>query len=300
MTLTMFGGLTMILIYIFIGRTLRPLNRLADALEEIGDGHYRTRVSGRLTPELSRLRDSFNRMAARLAETDAENRRLNEQLLSLQEEERGELARDLHDEMGPYLFAIGVDAMTASRLLNEIRGSEAAEHIQSITEAVRHMQQRVRHMLGRLRPVGLAEFGLREAIDNLVAFWRRRRPEICIQAAISPECEELGDLASTTICRVVQEALSNAVRHAEPKLVTISIDRNGDEIRVAVADDGRGMREPGRLGYGLTGVSERVRAVGGQLRFSNKLGEGFVVIAVLPHLRVQDPLSTATAEATGT
>jgi two-component system, NarL family, sensor histidine kinase UhpB len=299
MTLTMFGGLTMILIYIFIGRTLRPLNRLADALEEIGDGHYRTRVSGRLTPELSRLRDSFNRMAARLAETDAENRRLNEQLLSLQEEERGELARDLHDEMGPYLFAIGVDAMTASRLLNETRGSEAAEHIQSITEAVRHMQRRVRHMLGRLRPVGLAEFGLREAIENLAAFWRRRRPEICFQAAISPECEELGDLASTTICRVVQEALSNAVRHAEPKLVTISIDRNGDEIRVAVADDGRGMREPGRLGYGLIGVSERVRAVGGQLRFSNRFGEGFAVIAVLPHRRVQDPLSTATAEATG-
>ena len=139
--------------------------------------------------------------------------------------------------------------------------------------------------------------------DTLVRVCGASRPRLirgALTEAISPECEELGDLASTTICRVVQEALSNAVRHAEPKLVTISIDRNGDEIRVAVADDGRGMREPGRLGYGLTGVSERVRAVGGQLRFSNKLGEGFVVIAVLPHLRVQDPLSTATAEATGT
>ena len=131
-------------VYVFIGRTLRPLDGLADAMEEVGAGRYGTRMRGRLAPELSRLRDSFNRMAARLADADAENRRLNEQLLTLQEQERSDLARDLHDEVSPFLFAINVDAATASRLMREGRATEARGHVQSITDAVRHMQRQVR------------------------------------------------------------------------------------------------------------------------------------------------------------
>jgi two-component system sensor histidine kinase UhpB len=290
-----FGGLTILLIYVFIGRTLRPLDRLAAALEEVGDGHYRIRIGGQLAPELSRLRGSFNRMAARLAEAAAENRRLNERLVTLQEEERTELARDLHDEVSPYLFAINADAATASRLIQNDRASDAALHVGSIADAVRHMQKQVRRMLGRLRPIGLAEFGLREAIENLVAFWRRRRPEIRYEVAISAECEDLADLIGTAICRIVQEALSNAVRHAEPKRVAVSIaryrvlERGCDEIRLSIADDGRGMRDPGKLGYGLIGMSERVSAVGGRLTFSNKSEEGFAVVAVLPYPQASSP-----------
>jgi two-component system sensor histidine kinase UhpB len=234
-------------------------------------------------------------MAARLAEADAMNRRLNEQLLTLQDQERSELARDLHDEVSPFLFAINIDAAAASRRLEEGRAAEAGGHIQSIAEAVRHMQRQVRQMLGRLRPIGLAEFGLREAIENLVAFWRRRRPDLRYQVEICADCEDLDELVGTTVCRVVQEALSNAVRHAEAALVTISIDRrhealeDHDEIRVVVADDGQGIREPNRLGYGLIGVRERVSAVGGRLTFSNRSENGFQVTATLPCAPAQSP-----------
>ncbi|MGC2203195.1 MAG: histidine kinase [Stellaceae bacterium] len=288
-TLSVFGGLTMFLIYVFIGRTLRPLDRLAAALEEVGDGYFRTRFGGRLAPELARLRNSFNRMAESLAAAAAENRRLNERVLTLQEEERGELARDLHDEVSPYLFAINADAATASRLIENGRLGDAAAHVGSITDAVRHMQRQVRRMLARLRPIGLAEFGLREAIENLVAFWRRRRPEIRYEVTISSECEDLTDMIGTAICRIAQEALSNAVRHAEPELVTISIERSRDsekgrdEVRLIVEDNGRGMRQPERLGYGLIGITERVGTLGGRLSFSNKSDEGFAVIAALPY-----------------
>ena len=297
--LGVFGGLTICLIYVFIGRTLRPLDRLAVALEEIGDGRYRTRIDGRLAPELARLRDSFNRMAARLAASAAENRRLKEQLLILQEEERGELARDLHDEVGPYLFAINTDAAIASRLIEDGRAGNAAAHISSIIDAVCHIQQQVRRLLARLRPIGLAEFGLREAIENLVAFWRRRRPEIRYDVTISAECEDLADLVGAAICRIVQEALSNAVRHAAPNRIAISIERNydleweGDEIRLSVTDDGPGMRAPDKLGYGLVGMSERVSAAGGRLSFSNASEKGFVVIAVLPNPQPSGPVSSA-------
>jgi two-component system sensor histidine kinase UhpB len=276
------SSLTILLIYLFIGRALRPLETLAEALEQVGDGRYQTRIGGRLTPELARLRASFNRMAARLAAADADNRRLNEQLLTLQEQERSELARDLHDEVSPFLFAINIDAASASRMLREGRATEAQEHVQSIADTVRPMQRQVRSMLGRLRPIGLEEFGLREAMKNMIAFWRRRRPEIRHQLAVSTGCEGLGELVDRTICRIVQESLSNAVRHADPTLVRVSIDRRGEEVRVEIIDDGRGMSESSRPGYGLVGIGERVRAMGGSLTFSNKPGEGFAVTAVLP------------------
>jgi two-component system sensor histidine kinase UhpB len=281
-TPAVFSGLTILLIYLFIGRALRPLEVLAVGLEQVGDGRYRTRIGGRLAPELARLRDSFNRMAARLAAADAENRRLNEQLLTLQEQERSELARDLHDEVSPFLFAINVDAASATRLLSEGRAAEARNHVQAIVEAVRPMQQQVRSMLGRLHPIGLEEFGLRAAIENMIAFWRRRRPEISYQLDVSAGCEDLEELVGRTTCRIVQEALSNAVRHAGATLVTVSIDRQGEEVRVAITDDGRGISEPIRPGYGLVGIGERVEAIGGRLTVSNKAGEGFAVAAVLP------------------
>jgi two-component system, NarL family, sensor histidine kinase UhpB len=289
-TPAVFCVLTILLINVFVGRALRPLDGLAAAMAEVGAGRYRTRFGGRLAPELLQLRDSFNRMTGRLVDADAENRRLHEQLLSLQEEERSDLARDLHDEVSPFLFAINIDAATASRLLNEGRAGEARDHVQSIAEAVRHMQRQVRSMLGRLRPIGLAEFGLREAIENMIAFWRRRRPEICYEVAITAECCGLGGLVETTICRIVQECLSNAVRHAEARTILVSIRRDGGEIWLEVADDGRGMPESGRAGYGLVGIAERVRAMGGRVVLANRAGRGFVVTAAIPVTAGQDIL----------
>jgi len=296
---TAFYVLTISVIYLFVGRALQPLGSLVAALEQVGGGSYGARISGKLTPELSRLRDSFNRMTTRLISSDAENRRLSEQLLTLQEQERNDLARDLHDEVSPYLFAINVDAATTSRLLQEGRAAEACGHLHGISDAVHHLQRQVRIMLGRLRPIGLTDFGLTERIENIVVFWRRRCPEIRYQLAISAECEGVGELVGTTICRIVQESLSNAVRHANPAIIMVSVchrrdGHNGrDQIRVEVADDGLGIREPNRIGYGLLGIAERVRAVGGELTFSNRSGAGFAVSAVLPCAPEHDQIATS-------
>jgi two-component system, NarL family, sensor histidine kinase UhpB len=298
---SVFCALTVLSIYLFIGRMLRPLRRLATAMEAVGDGHYQTRVDGRLPPEFSRLRDSFNRMAARLAETDADNRRLHEQLLSLQEEERSDLARDLHDEVSPFLFAVNVDAAAAARHLADGRTRETEEHLQSIIDTVRHVQQRIRQMLGRLRPIGLADLGLAAAIENIVAFWRRRRPEIRYEVSVSRDCEGVSDVIGTTICRIVQESLSNAVRHAEAQLVSVTVEpcrdpEDGSEaIKAVIADDGRGMAGESRMGHGLTGLSERIAALRGRSSFSNRPDAGFAVIATLP-LRQQSAACSLSRE----
>jgi two-component system sensor histidine kinase UhpB len=302
--LALFAGGTIPLIFWVIGRALRPLDRLAGAMEQVGQGDYAIRVADRLTPELARLRDSFNRMAGRLAATDADNRRLHEQLLTLQDEERNDMARDLHDEVGPFLFAINVDITNMTRLLNDGRIAELPSHAQSIAEAARHLQRQVRGMLGRLRPIGLAEFGLTEAVSELVEFWRRRYPEIEYRARVAPDSENLGDRVDTTVYRIVQECLSNAVRHGRPRLITISIDRDpqSGELVVEVADDGSGVDDAPAMGYGLIGMEERVKAIDGQLRFANRAGGGFVVRARLPCSRPQalasSPPASPFAEAT--
>jgi len=286
LVLALFSGATMVLVYFFIGRALRPLERMAAALARIGAGDYGVRLSGRLPPELSKLRDSFNRMAGQLADMDAENRRLNEQLLTLQEDERGDIARDLHDEIGPFLFAINVDAANIARRIKEGRTEQIPDQLASISEAVGHVQKQVRAMLGRLRPIGLAEFGLAEAIGNLTDFWHRRYPGIRYTVEAADEIDGFGGVIESAIYRIVQECLSNAVRHGRPQAIAVSVRlerrTDMDEAVVRVADDGRGMPDSAGPGYGLIGMGERVKAMGGTLAIASEPGQGTVVTAVIP------------------
>jgi len=189
-TLTLFCSLTIPLI-LFIHRpcpaAVAPAGRRVD-------GDYGTRIDVKTVPELSRLRSAFNRMAAQLSGMDLDYRRLNEQLLSLRERERSELACDLHDEVSPFLFAINVNRVNIGRLAKDGCTAEILKHMPSVTDAVNHMQRQVRSMLGRLRPVGLAEFGVNAAIGDIVEFWRRRHPQIDYRVTISPNCEGFGEV----------------------------------------------------------------------------------------------------------
>jgi two-component system, NarL family, sensor histidine kinase UhpB len=284
-TLAVFAGATIPLIYLLIGRALRPLDRLAAAMEQVGHGDYAIRVGGPLTPELARLRDSFNGMAGRLAAADSDNRRLHEQLLTLQEEERNDIARDLHDEIGPFLFALNVDIAHMARLLNAGRVTELPPHVQGMAESARYLQRHIRDMLGRLRSIGLAEFGLADALGGLVEFWQRHSPEIEYRVMVAPACDDPGEPAGTTIYRIVQEALSNAVRHGRPRIVTVSVERDvaqGQTI-VEISDDGSGFAAEPAMGYGLTGMKERVRAIAGSLAIADRPGGGCIVRAALPY-----------------
>jgi two-component system sensor histidine kinase UhpB len=290
LTMALFSLATIVLIYLFVGHALRPLERLTAALTAIGRGDYGTRIEGPLPPELSRLRDSFNRMSGELAAMAEQNRRLTGELLTLQEQERGDIARDLHDEVGPFLFGINVDAANIARAAEAGRGGEIAAHLRSITDAVGRMQRQVRDMLGRLRPIGLEEFGLAAAIDNLVEFWRRRHPEIRYGVAIADGIESLGETVDLVIYRMVQEGLSNSIRHGQPTRVEIAVEHDdaGNAIVVRIADNGAGIDSDAALGYGLLGMTERVKAVGGRLAIDSKKGAGLTVTAVLPAPPLRD------------
>jgi two-component system, NarL family, sensor histidine kinase UhpB len=294
-----FAVLSAVLICAVVGRALRPLETLSLAFEQIGKGDYRRKVSAKGPPELMRLVSSFNDMTQRLVTVAAQNRRLNEQLLTLQAEERADLARDLHDEVGQLLFSIDMTVATIEQLVASHRWHDVPSHLRSIHDAVAQMQRHVRAILGRLRPI--RAIGLEASIRRLVAFWQSRRPGIDILVDVSVEEVRIGDDLKETIYRIVQEGLSNAIRHGRPARVRIVIvDDQADGIRVEVTDDGIGMAADGVTGrdpthLGLIGMRERVMAMAGSLSIQHdRDGKGLTLVARLPHV---DALQSADADA---
>lgn len=287
LVLTGFALLSAVLISAAVGRALRPLETLSLAFARIGKGDFDGKVPERGPPELARLAQGFNLMTQRLATVAAQNQRLNERLLTLQAEERADLARDLHDEIGPLLFAVDMTAATIERLADANRAADIRGQVRSIHDAVGRMQRHVRAILERLRPLRTA--GIKTAIDRLIAFWRNRRPEIDFVVTISIEEDQAGDDVKETIYRVVQEAVSNAIRHGNPARIEIIVARDAEEgIRVEVSDDGAGMpadraSESVSSRFGLIGMRERVMAMAGSLSIRHgRDGKGLALVARLP------------------
>ncbi len=276
--------LSITLITWIVGRALRPLNQLSAALASVSSGEFAVRVPQAGPPEVGRLAQGFNVMMERLDAAQLRNLRLHEQLLTLQEEERTDLARDLHDEVGPFLFAVNIDASSIQRAASSGQIAEVAERAHAIREAVQHMQAHVRAMLHRLRPASPVQAGLAPALDNLIGFWRARQPEIDFKLDMTVDENRLDDPTVAAIYRLVQEGLSNAVRHGCPSRIEVFV--GGFEISpliASIADDGTGLTASTVPGLGLTGMRERVERLGGTLDVSaGRKGTGLVVTARLP------------------
>jgi two-component system sensor histidine kinase UhpB len=177
--------------------------------------------------------------------------------------------------------------------LSEVREPDAnalRKHGGAILEQVNALQQFNRRILERLRPIGLAELGLRESLGALLRLWGESHPEMVIETNISRALGETGETADLTIYRVVQEALTNVFRHAGATSVNVTIEpaerpagmRGGrDSALVRISDNGRGLSPDHRLGLGLTGMRERILALGGSLTVASGDG-GVMVEAVVP------------------
>src|SRR3984885_9763252 len=268
------------------GRALAPLEALSQAMSGIESGSYSVHVEPGGAPELAAICTKMNRLAETLGEAIEEKRRLAERAVSLQDLEREEIARELHDEFGPYLFALRVHAGALMRIANASApdADGVRKHGGAILEQVHELQQFTRRILERLRPVGLAELGLREALSALSRFWNDSHPDVAIETTISRALGETGETAELTIYRVVQESLTNVFRHARATAVNVSIEPaerpsgaqgSRDYALVRVCDNGRGLRPDQKFGLGLTGMRERILALGGTLTVAS--GDGGVV-----------------------
>jgi two-component system, NarL family, sensor histidine kinase UhpB len=273
-----------------VSRALAPIEQLSRAMTNIAAGGYDTRVKPGGPPELAAICTKLNHLAATLGDAVEERRHLAERAVSLQDAERKEIARELHDEFGPYLFALRAHVSSLMRFAGG--GAPDTEvlrkHGDAILEQVNALQQFNRRVLERLRPVGLAELGLREAIGALVRLWRESHPGVMIETAISQSLGETGETADLTIYRTVQEALTNVFRHAGATSVNVTVEPAKQPASagrgcalVRVRDNGNGLKPDTKLGFGLTGMRERIAALGGTLTVGSS-DTGVVVEALVP------------------
>ncbi len=269
-------------LHVLMARTTAPLRKLAEGFDRVGGGNYEARVEPEGPKEVLRLADAFNRMTARLGKLEAANRGLTAQMLTIQEEERADLARDLHDEMGPFLFATRVEA-EGIQVQAQAEGLTAiAARALSIGDAVTHIQRHVRLILKQLRPGDVGEVGLAQAISNLAAFWQRTHMGVDIRIDADFETESFGEQVDGTIYRLVQESLTNAVRHGNARDVAVDIHVLDNAIHVTVADNGIGLSNRAETGMGLRGMQERVTALGGTLTVGNRTdGNGTIIRAAI-------------------
>jgi two-component system, NarL family, sensor histidine kinase UhpB len=289
--LAAFSSLVLGLVYGTLGRALRPLDQMAVGFARIGRGDYRARMADSGPAELAEVCRGFNQMASRLADMQRRNRRLGAQLTVVQEEERAELARNLHDDIAPLLFAVSADVASIQKDEAARSSTKIRSRLETIRETIVQMQQQVRGILGLLRPHVVTELGLVHAIDNLVGFWQKRDPSIDLETHLGSN--SFGDRLDETVYRVVQEALSNAMRHGHPTRIKIAAKREADgHVAVEVADDGGGLRDfADDAGFGLVGMHERVKAVGGTLTVKNRAdGRGVIVSARLPCRELVEPV----------
>jgi len=214
------------------------------------------------------------------------NRGLARQHLLQQEAERKHLARELHDELGQYLNAIKLDAVAVSA--GTLSAGQQVAAGSRIVASADHVHATVSDMIRRLRPVGLDELGLEAALEHCIDQWRQRLPDVQLTLRRDGELDGLGEALDLTVYRVVQEAVTNASRHARARHVDVRIARLPDEagggrLEVVVADDGVGIDAPRvHEGFGLAGMRERLELLGGELRLTTAPGEGCTVVARLP------------------
>lgn len=225
---------------------------------------------------------------AQLAAVLADNRRLAQQYVELQESERKALARELHDELGQYLNVIKLDAVgIRNATLTNARGTH--DRAAAIIENCNHIHGALSDLIGKLRPVGLDELGLAAAVEHCVEAWRPRLSGAELSLAVRGEWTDLPEDVALTAYRVVQEALTNVVKHASAKSVIIELDRRSrpgspaDVLHITVTDDGIGRRSgESSRGLGLIGMKERVTALEGELEVVSAPGHGFQLTVRLP------------------
>jgi two-component system sensor histidine kinase UhpB len=219
---------------------------------------------------------------AKLAETLLENQRLALKYVDMQEHERKTLARDLHDELGQYVNAIKLDAVSIRDAA--VAWPEIAETARAVIANVDRVYEVLRGLIRQLRPVGFDELGLVAALENCVNEWRSRLPAAQIEMACAPELDALAESRALVLFRLVQEALNNVARHSSATQVKIQIGpaAGARGIDISIADNGRGADLGVRKdGLGLIGMRERVAALGGSIVVASA-GAGFEVRAFLP------------------
>jgi signal transduction histidine kinase len=277
-----------ILTFMLAYRIGRPIEVLAAAAAAAGDGVYVRVKNGGGPREVAALADAFNGMLDRREQADGRMRdgerklkALSERLLTVQEEERARIARELHDDLGQSLTALKMDVV--GLLQNTEQPPALAPIRERILRTLDSTVTSVQRISSELRPSVLDDLGLVAAIDAEARLFEER-------SGIECELSVIGDVPveaerDTASDRIVQEELTNVARHSNATRTELRLRNRGDELLLEIRDDGRGVttEEIGDpLSFGLIGIRERAAVIGGIVQIEGVDGRGTIVSVRVP------------------
>ncbi|WP_375413118.1 histidine kinase [uncultured Bradyrhizobium sp.] len=272
---TVLTVLTLSITFLTVDAALKPLRDLGAGLARLRDGQYTGRIACSGPPEIRVSCDAANELAATLTHLNHENRNLLRKIVSIQDEERRDISRELHDELGPLLFAIraNVIAMVDSGGTDH---DNADSPSQKALQSVEALQSTNRRILDRLRPLHIEELGLESSVRKLLRNFRPQVAGIEVIFDIDPALGSVDSVVAQTVYRVLQEGITNVLRHAHATQMRLVAKVSGGQVLVEISDNGVGMAADAVIGRGLTGMRERVRALGGTFEFWRNDGRTLV------------------------
>jgi two-component system, NarL family, sensor histidine kinase UhpB len=266
-----------VLVYALLGRAMKPMQQVVQGLGKFAQGAYDTRLPPLSGSEGRLMSQAFNGMAQSVQDSVeakrqaqeatqalAENRELTQIIRARVEQERGAIARELHDEMGQQVTAIKSVGLAIAR---KAAGQDAfvEQSARLVMDCADQIYDGVHRLISKLRPLALDRFGLHDALQDLVDDWRSRHPGVVLNLTVDGQFNELGDALSTAVYRIVQEAVNNGLRHAQASCIDVRLHTESSRLHLEVIDNGVGRLEafqaPGR--YGVLGMRERAHALGG-------------------------------------
>ncbi len=259
-------------------------------------------TDGKVVASVTAFQDISQRKAVEmeLSESRRQLRDLSAFLQTVREEERAYLARELHDELGQMLTVFEMD-LHWMRAQFTPQQTALIQKVNTLTELVNVSMNAVHRIAADLRPWLLDDLGLGAAIEwQLEQF--RERSGMMVVLSLVPEEIIVEEPLATAIFRIVQEALTNVVRHAGANQVEVSLCRQAETLALKIKDNGRGMvadYKPQRNSYGLIGMRERVYNLGGRFHMDSALGEGTVIEINFPVIETEQGGVCVAAQDTG-
>ena len=279
------------------GAVETPVNELAAVATSMARGAYKKVTVHRRSPrEIATLAGAFNDMVdsrSRAEEQMEEGERrlkaLSERLLAIQEEERARIAREIHDDLGQSLTALKMDVLGLLDRSGTPESPARARVQRTLDSAVTAVQR----IAAELRPSMLDDLGLTAALEAEVRLFEERTGIEC-EVSLPKDHLPLDPSSSTVLYRIVQEALTNVMRHSNASRVEIRLRELGEEVFLEIRDDGRGitMDEVNRpSSLGLLGIRERAAMIGGSAAFEGVVDRGTIVSVRIPVARASKVVS---------
>jgi two-component system sensor histidine kinase UhpB len=291
------SAITLALTWLIVNRSLRPVHALKNAMGRMEAGDFDLRVEEAGPPEIKSICGSLNALAAALQKARQQNQSLTAHMIMIQDQERRDIARELHDELGPYLFSMRTDGALLGRELEKAAPDSARLRRlnEQIVSQLDLLQQTNRRVLQRLTPPGLSELGLTGALQAMVQMWRRSKGDVDLELIVDGPLDTLDETTRLTVYRIAQEGLTNAFRHSGAGRIQAVVVWSADEkklndndqivrgnVEIRIGDNGSGRPKDSKEGFGLRAMRERVTALSGCITISSNDDAGTSLHVTLP------------------